>query len=141
MPRTIKVKPLDEIKEHYRRAAPEAARRYREAADRVVWKERAKAGHTLWRQRMADPDVLDRHLEGIDEVSDSEFRATMKEKGAAIIGARMAAAAEKQAKGYAPIRAAIEGLEIPDKGPDPYANVDNILKPVIRAMRVAAGKE
>jgi len=141
MPRTIKVKPLDEIRRHYEAAASTAATRYGEAADRVVWRERALATHDYWVQRIMDPEVHDARREGLAKVSDSEFREAMKTKGQPILASRIRAAAPKQAEGYRPIREALDGLEIPDKGPDPYENVDNILKPVIRAMRRAAGKE
>mgnify|MGYP000167911972 CR=1 FL=1 len=141
MPRTIKVKPLETIKRNYAQAAPEAARRYREAADRISWQSRALEGQDLYEQRMSDPEVLRRRANGISKVSDSEFRQAVKEKGAPVLATRMQQAADKQARGYAPIRAALEGLEIPDKTADPYQNIDNILKKVVRAMRQAAGKE
>lgn len=137
---TIRVKPLSEIEANYKGSASEAQRRYVQAIPRMVWQENAIAGQDLYVSRMSDPAVLARREEKIREVSDSEFREAVQEKGANILASRMGAASSKMAQGYAPIRQALEGLSIPERTADPMANIDNRLKPVVDAMRRAAGK-
>lgn len=141
MPRTIRVKPLEQIKKNYTGAASEAASRYKDSIARVVWQANAVAGHDLWVERMGDPDVQARHLSGIENSSDAAIKEGMTKKGAPVLATRMRDAADKQARGYQPIRAALDGMSIPDKVADVDSNIDNILKPVVHAMRRAAGKE
>lgn len=141
MPRTIKVKPLATIKKNYEGSASEAARRYKEAIPGVSWHDRALEGQDLYETRMSDPAVLARRNTGIETVTDVDFRDAMTKKGAPVIASRMKDASDKQSRGYAPIRAAIDGMTIPDKTDDVDANIDNILKPIVHKMREAAGKE
>jgi len=141
MPRRIKMPSLEKISKSYKDAAGRAASKYRDAADDVEWRERALAGHDLWVERMREEEVLERHRKGIEERDDAYFRRMMKEKGAKVLRERIILAVPEHKKGYSPIHSALDGLEIPDKGPDPYENIDNILKFVVKKMRVAAGKE
>jgi len=141
MPRRIKMPPLEEISRHYKDAAGRAAARYKDAAKYVEWREAAIRGHTRWVEEITKSEVQERHLKGVEKRDDAFFRKMMELKGAKVLRDRIILAVPQHKEGYSPIHSALDGLEIPDKGPDPYENVDNILKLVIKKMRVAAGKE
>jgi len=136
----VRVKPLEEIKRHYREAAGIAASRYRDAIPRIEWQGAALAGQALYEERMRDPNVLARRATKIREVSDSEFRAALETKGAPRIRAGIEAAVDKQAARYAPIRSALEALDLPPRTADFEENIRNRLVPVVRTMKEAAGK-
>jgi len=136
----VKVKPLAQIEKNYRDASGTAASRYKDSIPGITWQAEAVAGQELYEERMSDPSVLARRETGIAKVSDAEFKKALTEKGAAVIGARMRAAAPKMASGYAPIRSALEGLTLPARVADPMANIDARLKPVVQTMIDAAEK-
>jgi len=139
-PRIIKVKPLEEISKHYKEAARIAETRYKDAIPRIEWRERAEAGQDLYEIKMKKDEVLKRRLERIKEVTDEEFKKALLEKGAKRIRDGMELAVDKHRKRYKPIRDALDGLEVPDKTDDWEKNIDEILKPIVKKMKEAAGK-
>lgn len=139
MPR-IKVKPLADISKHYRESSSTAASRYKDSIDQVEWQENAIDGQDLYEERMRDPEVLARRETGIRTVTDSEFKDAMRDKGASRIGPGILAGVDKQREGYRVIRDALDGMELPARVADPMANIDNRLKPVVKAQIEAAGK-
>ena len=140
MPR-IKVKPLEDIAKHYRDSAATAAARYKDSISQVEWQEAAIQGQSLYEEQMSRPEVLSRRETGVRKVTDSEFKRAMEEKGAKRIMSGIQAGVDKQREGYRVIREALDGLEIPERVADPDTNIENRLKPVVHAMRRAAGKE
>ena len=137
----VKVKPLTEIQKNYADSSGTAAARYKAAIPRITWQTEALDGQDLYVAQMSDPDVLARREDGINKVSDTEFRDAMLKKGAGVIGSRIKAAAPKMASGYAPIRSALEAVTLEARTADPDTNIDNRVKPIVHAMRRAAGKE
>jgi len=135
------VKPLEDIAKHYRESAATAASRYKDSISQVEWQEAAIQGQKLYVQQMTRSEVLARRESGVKKVSDTEFRSAMEKKGALRIMSGIQAGVDKQREGYRPIREALDGLEIPERVADPDANIENRLKPVVHAMRRAAGKE
>lgn len=136
----VKVKPLATIEANYKASAPRATKGYKESIPGVVWNAPSLAGQGLYEERMMDPAVLAKRATGIADVSDTEFRKALLEKGAPIIGARIAAAAPKMATGYAPIRSALVALTLPERVADPMANIDNRLKLTVQTMIDASEK-
>jgi len=130
----VKVKSLEEVKSRYKGAISEAARRYAEAAPKIVWKEQALAGQKLYEDRMRDEAVLKRRAKAIEKVSDEEFRRAVIQKGVGRIRSGMEAAVDKQAANWAPYRAALEAVTLPEKTTDPIANIDNRVKPIVEAL-------
>ena len=137
----VKVKPLEEIKRNYVGSAGTAAARYAAAIPRITWQSEALAGQALYVTQMSNPSVLARRADGISDVSDSEFKAALSSKGAPRISAGISGAGDKMSSGYAPIRSAIEGVSLPARTADPDTNIENRVKPIVHAMRRAAGKE
>jgi len=130
----VKVKSQSQIEANYRQAAGTAGSRYAQSIDQVSWQAEARAGQDLYVQQMQNPEVLARRESGISKVSDSEFKAAMRSKGAPVIAGRMTAAAGKMAQNFGPYRAALEGVALPARVADPMANIDNRLKPIVQAM-------
>lgn len=145
MPRTIKVKPLSEIEDNYGKSGSRAKERYKAAVDKNTDQhERAFSDSAEDNYHDSMTEVLEkktRQIKGKEKSSQAIWKERSKTKGAPALGAAIPLSAKKMADGYAPIRTALDGHEIPDKTTDPYENVDNILKEVIRVQRVAAGKE
>jgi len=129
-----KVKSLEKIKANYKGAASVAATRYKEAIPGIAWQAAAIDGQELYEARMSDPAVLERRSKNIAKVSDSSFQGAMEKKGAPVISSRMSDAADKQAANFAPYKAAIEAVSLPDKTADPMANIDQRLKPIVEAL-------
>jgi len=132
----VKVKSLEEIKAHYRAGATVAPTRYKEAVARATWKEQAASADAeeLFKARMAEVIAEERRRKGIEKVTDEDWRRPAIEKGAARIGPGMTAAVDKQASRFAPYRSALEAVTLPPKTPDPMANVDNRVKPIVTAL-------
>jgi len=130
----VKVKSQATIEKNYRDAAGTAGARYAASIDSVTWNAEARAGQDLYVQQMQNAEVLARREAGISKVSDTEFRAAMRSKGAPTIAGRMAAAAGKMAAKYAPFSAALSSLTLPARVADPMQNIDNRLKPVVKLM-------
>jgi hypothetical protein len=130
----VKVKPLDQIKKNYTGAAPIAAARYRDAIPTITWQDPALKGQKLFEEQMMKAEVLKRREAKIKKVPDTEFRKALEEKGAPVLSSRMAAAADKQVSHFAPYRAALEAVTLPDRTADPLTNIDNRLKAIVSAL-------
>jgi len=145
MPRTIKVKPLSEIQTNYEESGRRAADRYEKAVERNTDQhERAFSDSAERNYATAVSEAVrlkSRQSKGREKSSQSIWKERSKTKGAPALGASIPLSGAKMAKGYSPVREALDGFEIPDKTTDPYENVDKILKAVIRKQRQAVGKE
>ena len=137
----VRVKPLEEIKKNYVGSAATASVRYAAAIPRITWQSEALAGQDLYVAQMTNPSVLARRASGISEVSDSDFKDALTKKGAGRISGGISGAGDKMASGYAPIRSALESVTLPARVADPDTNIENRVKPIVHAMRRAAGKE
>jgi len=146
MPRTIKMPTAEEIKAAYTGSGTRAASAYTKAIDKVTGfvasasSDSAEAAYSAGVTRAVS---LRLRAKGITaKVTDESWKKDAKEKGAAIIGTRIAGAGEKQAKGFGDFRSALEGLSIPDKVPgDPLGNLSrNAGKVVATLYNVKARK-
>lgn len=137
----VRVTPESIRKKRYSAAADRVAPRYTEgvqAASGVI--EAAIRGQTRYVEMMTNAEVLARREAGLRKSSDAEWKAGALKKGAVRIGPGMKAAVDKQARGYAPIASALEGLTVPDAVADFRTNVANRLIPVVETQKRAAGK-
>jgi len=130
----VKVKSIDKAKRNYKGAASTAAARYKESIADVDWKGPALEAQALYEEQMSNPAVLARRASGIEKVSNTDMQNAMREKGAPVIGSRMAAADGKWGTGWSPYKAALEAVDLPQKTGDPMTNIDQRLKPIVAAL-------
>jgi len=143
MPRKIVMPSADEIANAYGASGGKAQTEYVKGIDaNTDAMDRAKSdmAESNYASGVATAAANRTRQKALADVSQEEWKKAAKDK-ASRLSSGIAGAKEKQRKGYAPIRDALSGLELPDKTTDPYSNVDNILKKVISAERKAAGKE
>jgi len=139
---SIQVKPQSEITENYVAGAGKAPAKYKKGIERTKdWKAKAIAGQGNYETAMRDERTLKRRAEKLEAVDENEWKRQAAGKGAERIGKGMIDAKDKQARGYAPVRAALDGMEIPDRTTDPDTNIDQRLKAVVHAQRRAVNKE
>jgi hypothetical protein len=137
----VKVKSRAIREANYRAAIPGVAAKYKNAVQATTGViEAAKAGQGLYVERMTDSNVLARRLSGLNKVTDADWQNGAANKGASRIGPGMEAAASKQAANYDPIAQALEAVSLPPRTSDANTNIDNRVKPIVAAMKRAAGK-
>lgn len=144
MARTIRMKSLEEISSAFAASGSKAATAYAKEVDKVTdqaERSASEAAETNYAAAIALAVANKARQKGAAKRSTAYWKEKAKSKGAPRLSTGITGAKEDHRSGYAPIHSALSGMSIPDKGTDPYANVDNILKPVVKAMRVAAGKE
>ena len=131
----VKMPSQDEIKRAYTNSIPGVSGKYAEQVRKTTGViEAAKAAEGLYAQKMQEAIANRSREKGLEKVTDEDWRKAALEKGAARIGPGMAAAVDKQAKGYEPYRTALASLELPDRTADPMTNVQNRVGGVVRAM-------
>jgi len=137
----VKVKPIEHAKANYRPGASVAPSKYREGVSRATGVIAAAIeAEELWKAKMSEAIAEGRRAKGLSKVSDEEWRKMALEKGAARIGPGMTAAVDKWAARWNPFRSALEAVSLPPRGPDPIANIDARVKPIVEAL-VAKKKE
>ena len=130
----VKVKSNADIKTNYTSGANVASVRYKQGVSTAEWQGQALKGQALYVAMMQQAEVLARRAAGISKQTDANWRAAATDKGAPIIGARMIAAADKQVSNFAPYKAALESLTLPDKTVDPMQNLINRAGAVVQAL-------
>lgn len=98
------------------------------------WQAKAIAAEDLWQQKIQEAAAAKRRARKIAEVSDEQWRAAAREKGAARIGQGMAASKDKFRSGIAKVLDVLHGVSLPPRTADPMANVDNRVKPIVEAL-------
>lgn len=130
----VKVKPLSDIQTNYTNSVALVPARYAAGIKAATWQQQALAGQDVYVQRMSDPNVLKRRSSGISKVTDATWQNDAITKGQPVIGARMTAAASKQATNFSPYRDALDALTLPPRTADPMTNVTNRVGAVVQAM-------
>jgi len=130
----VKVKSIDKARRNYKNAASTAAARYKESIDGIDWQGPALEAQALYEEMMMRADVLARRAAGISKVSNTEMQKAMREKGAPVIGSRMAASDGKWGTGWSPYKSALEAVSLPPKTADAMSNIDSRLKPIVQAL-------
>ena len=103
-----------------------------EAAQDVI--ERSKAAEDLWIAKIQDAAARRAREKGLAEVSDADWKKAALEKGAPRIAQGMQAAKEKFGSKISEVLSTIESVSLPPRVADPEANVDNRVKPIVRAL-------
>lgn len=102
------------------------------AASNVIAKSKAAEG--LWKEKVIDAANREARSRGLDKVSDADWKNAALTKGKTRIGDGMRAAKPKFQRGITEVISVIEGTSIADRTADPEANVDNRVKPIVRAL-------
>lgn len=104
------------------------------------WKEKSLSGQGLYEEQMRKPEVLARRNQGLEKVSNEQWKAKAQSLGVQRISAGMMEGAQRQADNYEPVAQALRNLTLPDRTSDPMQNIDNRVKAVVNAARQAVGK-
>ena len=114
---------------------------YKAGIERTTnWKEKALSGQGLYEQQMQNPAVLRRRAVSLEKVSEADWKTKAANLGSMRIADGMRNGAEKQVQNYEPIANALRSVELPERSADPMANIDNRVKPIVRAMVQASPK-
>jgi len=135
MPRVIRMPSAESIDKAYREAIPRVPAKYLERVKMVPnFKERAIEGEEAFKAAMEKVIAEERRKKGLELMAPDAWLKGVEKKGAKRIGDGMKIGAPKRKARYEPYRAALDGLELPDKTPDWEANIDNILKKVVKTL-------
>lgn len=104
------------------------------------WKESALNGQALYEQQMQNAQVLRRRAIALERTSEADWKSRASNLGSVRIADGMRNGADKQTQNYEPIAQALRGVSLPDRTADPMANIDNRVKPIVRAMIDASPK-
>jgi hypothetical protein len=104
------------------------------------WKESALNGQALYEQQMQNAQVLRRRAIALERTSEADWKSRASNLGSVRIADGMRNGADKQTQNYEPIAQALRGVSLPDRTADPMANIDNRVKPIVRAMIEASPK-
>jgi len=145
MGKRIKMPSLSDIKENYEQSGAKAQAGYvkgvRENTDQHerAFSDVAERNYNAAMQKVLAGKI--RQKMGKEKSSQDFWKGQSEDKGGPALGAAIPASGDKMAKGYTPIHDALDGFELADRTTDPYQNIDNISKAVVKRMRQAAGKE
>jgi len=136
------VKTRAQAKEHFRAATAYIPARYKEGVAVAEWQGPTLKAADNYYSMMSKVITEKLYDKGVSASSDAEWRRGASEKGAPIIGTRIAAALDKWDAKWGPMFDTIRGFVpgLPPRGIDPLANVDARLKPIVSKWRELAGK-
>ena len=89
---------------------------------------------------MQNAQVLRRRAVALERTSEADWKSRASNLGSVRIADGMRNGADKQTQNYEPIAQALRGVSLPDRTADPMANIDNRVKPIVRAMIDASPK-
>jgi hypothetical protein len=92
------------------------------------------AAESLYAEKLQATIASKKRATELSKVSDSEWKAAATDKGAKRIGAGMTGAKGKFNKGISEVLTVIQGVTIAPRTADPLANVDNRVKPIVKAL-------
>ncbi len=118
----------------YERAIPNVPGAYKAGIEGTQgWKAAAISGQQLYEEKMRDPEVLSKRARSLERVNEGDWKARAANIGSSRIASGMQASAGKQADNYEPIAEAIRSVTLPTRTADPMSNIDNRVKPIVRA--------
>lgn len=130
-----------ERKQKYLNSLGNVPGNYKVGIERTTnWKDKALQGQNLYEQQMQNANVLRRRAVALERVSEADWKSRAVALGTTRIAEGMRNGAEKQAQNYEPIANALRSVELPERSADPMANIDNRVKPIVRAMVNASPK-
>ena len=131
----VKTKSLAETQKAWEDAIPRVAARYKagvEAAENVI--ENAIAAEDLYAAKMQEAIADKRRAKRLAETSTAEWKVRASTVGATRIASGMQGSVQKFGKGMSEVLNVLQGVTLPDRVADPEANVDNRVKPIVRAL-------
>jgi len=138
-------KTLDDAVAHLDQAIANIPARYETGIRRANWADPAASdtAEALWWAGLEAARAARRRIAGIRRVGDTTWRQLAVSKGAPIIGTRLRDALGKYRANFAPVMDAMLRVlpTLRPKTPDPMANIDNRVKPVVRAAIEASPKK
>jgi len=135
MARTIVMPSAEDISKAWDEAIGRVPAKYLDRAEKTVgFKERALAGEDTYRAVMEAVIREMRRKKGLELITDEDWKKGIRDKGAKRIGDGMRLAAGKRRTKYEPFRAALHGLEIPERGADAIENARVIVPKVVEAL-------
>ena len=132
----IKVKSLSEAQSNYAQSGSIAATRYKQGVANADWKSAAESeqAEQNYAEGVQEAIAKKRRQKMIQNVSNAEWQERAKNKGGNAIGSAIQQSGQKWAKGFAPYREVLEGMDLPAKTRDANTNIDNRLKPIVNKM-------
>ena len=133
----VKVKSAAEIDANYKAAIGRVPDAYKKGVQRTTdWQEKAssESAESNWQAALQEAAAAKRRQKAVAQVSNQEWQNAAANVGAARIGQGMTAGADKRTKNFEPYRATLENTNLPDRTTDPIANVDNRVKPIVKAL-------
>ena len=133
----MKVRSAEAAKKAYIEGAAKAPERYKAGiAATTGWKEKASSpeAEALYAAKLQESIASKRRQRALENTSEEEWKSNAMNKGASVIGQRMAAAAEKQSRNVAPYLEALRNTELPARTADPMTNVTNRVGAVVQAL-------
>jgi hypothetical protein len=131
----VDTKPLSQVQKKWEDSIGRVPSAYAEGvagAKDVIAKGVAAEG--LYAEKLQATIASKKRATELAKVSDSEWKAAAGDKGAKRIGAGMTAAKGKFNKGINEVLTVIQGVTISPRTADPLANVDNRVKPIVKAL-------
>lgn len=131
----VDTKPLSEVQAKWEAGIGRAGANYKTGvtnAKNVI--EKAIEAEPLFAAKMQDAIAKGSRAKGLAKVTTEQWRAAAQEKGAARIGPGMSAAKGKFNQGIGRVLSTIQGVSLPARTTDPLANVDNRVKPIVKAL-------
>ena len=135
MPRKIVMPSAEDIAKAWEDAIPRVPAKYLDRVEKTTgFKERAIAGEGTYAAVMSEVIREQRRAKGLERITDEDWKRGVREKGAKRIADGMKLGAAKRRARYEPFRAALHGLEIPDKTADKVENARLIVPIVVEAL-------
>jgi len=131
----VDTKPLDQVTKKWDAAIGRVPGAYTDgvnSAKDVIAK--GVAAEELYKQKLQESMADGRRARNLAKVSDEQWRAAAREKGASRIGPGMTAAKGKFRAGISDVLSTIQGVSIAPRSADPMANIDNRVKPIVAAL-------
>ena len=131
----VDTKPLSQVQKKWEDSIGRVPASYAEGvagAKDVIAKGVAAEG--LYAEKLAATIASKKRATELAKITDSEWKVAASDKGAKRIGAGMTAAKGKFNKGISDVLTTIQGVTIAPRTADPLANVDNRVKPIVKAL-------
>lgn len=131
----VKIKSQAEIDKNYREAIGRVPGKYKAGVQKTTdWQEKAAAAEELYAAKVQEAVAARSRERGILATSNEDWKNKAASLGAERIGRGMTENADKRTRKFEPFRNAIEGVALPERTADPMANVDNRVKPIVKAL-------
>jgi hypothetical protein len=139
---TIKMKPQAMIQKNYADSGGKASTGYAQGIQGADWQGPAASDNAenLYGTNTAAAAAARLRQKKVQALSNQDWFGPASTLGAQRIGPGITAAAPKQAKGYAPVYQALQGLSLSDKTSDYRTNIQNNVTAVVAAEKKAVGK-